>query len=331
MSQPQYGVVAIGNALVDILSQTSEEFISQNGVEKGTMALIEEDQAEALYNTMQNCVESGGGSAANTMAGFASFGGKGGFIGKVADDDLGQIFQHDLRSLGLECNTTPLSLGPKTGRCLVLITPDGERTMNTFLGASVEIKDCDVDTYLITNAQITYLEGYLFDRKNAKHAFIKAAESAHKAGHRVALSLSDPFCVDRHREDFLKLVKSHIDILFANEDEIKSLYQVDSFKDALAAVSDHVEITALTRGAQGAVIRGRGETLTIPAVPVAQVVDTTGAGDQFAAGVLYGLTEGKTLAEAGHLGALAAAEVISHIGPRPATNLKELATQNQLT
>ncbi len=331
MSSPKYGVVAVGNALVDVLAQTSEEFIAEqkekHGMEKGAMTLIEEERAADLYAQMQDPVQTSGGSAANTMAGYASFGGQGGFIGKVADDMLGQVFSNDIRGLGLHFNTTPLIGGPETGRCMILITPDAQRTMNTFLGASIEIHADDVDQDLINNAQITYLEGYLFDRDQAKQAFIRAAETAHAAGHRVALSLSDPFCVDRHRSDFLRLVENHVDILFANEDEIKSLFMQDNFDDAASAVSEHVEVAVLTRGAQGAVIRSKGKSIEIAAEPVAKVIDTTGAGDQFAAGFLYGYTEGKDLAECGRLGAIAAAEVISHIGPRPEVNLSELAEQ----
>lgn len=331
MSTSKYGVVAIGNALVDVLAQVDDSFLEKQtqdyGIEKGTMALIEEPRAVELYGLMQNPTEASGGSAANTMAGFASFGGKGGFIGKVADDTLGKTFQSDLQSLGIDYKTQPLALGPQTGRCLILITPDAERTMNTFLGASVEIKDIDVDVELISQAQVTYLEGYLFDRENAKRAFIKAAEAAHAAGKRIALSLSDPFCVDRHRSDFLKLVENHVDILFANEEEIKSLFIQQNFEDAMSAVSEHVEIACLTRSEKGAVIRTKEEVVDISAEPVAQVVDTTGAGDQFAAGFLYGFTSGKTIAASGRLGAIAAAEVISHIGPRPAVKLAELAAK----
>ncbi len=331
MSEPALGVVAVGNALVDVLAQTDDAFIEQqaeaHGMEKGAMTLIEETRAIELYNQIPAGIESSGGSAGNTMAGFASFGGSGGFIGKVADDDLGKIFQHDLRSLGIQFDTQPLVMGAKTGRCLILITPDAQRTMNTFLGASVELNAEDVDEDLIANAKITYLEGYLFDREQAKQAFIRAAELAHNAGHRVALTLSDPFCVDRHRSDFLRLVESHVDLLFANEEEIKSLYMQDNFDDAISAVSEHVEIAAITRGEKGAVIITKGEQIKIDAAPVDQVIDTTGAGDQFAAGFLYGFTEGKDPETCGKLGALAAAEVISHMGPRPEAIYKELISK----
>ena len=329
MSQPKYGVVAVGNALVDVLSHASEEFIAEQkekyGMEKGAMTLIDEPRAVELYSQMQAGIETSGGSAGNTMAGIASFGGKGGFIGKVADDELGKIFRHDLVSMGIQFDTQPLIMGSKTGRCLILVTPDAQRTMNTFLGASVELTPEDIDTNLIAQGQITYLEGYLFDKDTAKAAFIAAAEAAHEAGHRVALTLSDPFCVDRHRSDFLRLVESHIDILFANEEEIKSLYMQENFDDAVSAVSKHVEVAAITRGEKGAIIISKGETIEIAAEPVDKVIDTTGAGDQFAAGFLYGFTEGKDLATCGKLGAIAAAEVISHLGPRPETAYAELA------
>lgn len=326
MSSTKYGVVAVGNALLDVISQVSDDFIAQQGgMEKGAMTLVEETRAVDLYASMSNRTETSGGSAANTMAGFASFGGTGAFIGKVADDEVGKIFQNDIQSLGVKYETQPLVIGPSTGRCMILVTSDADRTMNTFLGASVELSPTDVDKNLITSAQVTYLEGYLFDKEQAKQAFITAAECAHEAGHRIALTLSDPFCVDRHRDDFLKLIENHVDILFANEDEIKSLYQTEIFDDALAQIDKHVEIAAVTRSEKGAVIRSKGETISVPAVPVEKVIDTTGAGDQFAAGFLYGFTEGKDLAECGKLGTIAAAEVISHIGPRPAVQLSTLA------
>lgn len=328
MSKPALGVVAVGNALVDVLAQTSDEFIAdqkaKHGMEKGAMTLIDEARAVELYAAMGPGTETSGGSAANTMAGFASFGGKGGFIGKVASDELGKIFQHDIRSIGVQFETTPLAMGAKTGRCLILVTPDAQRTMNTFLGASVELGADDIDRDLIASAQVTYLEGYLFDRDQAKQAFIAAAEAAHEAGHRVALTLSDPFCVDRHRSDFLRLVENHVDILFANEEEIKSLFMQENFDDAASAISKHVEIAALTRSEKGAVILNDGKRYDIPAAPIKELVDTTGAGDQFAAGFLYGFTEGKDMETCGKLGVLAAAEVIQHIGPRPAKKFSDL-------
>ncbi len=329
MSEPKLGVIGVGNALVDVLVQTSEEFIvgqkTMHGMEKGAMTLIDEARAVDLYTKMGKGLETSGGSAANTLAGFASFGGKGGFIGKVADDPLGLTYKKDMQAQGIIYDTQPLVMGAKTGRCLILVTPDAQRTMNTFLGASAELRAGDIDPDFIASAQVTYLEGYLFDKPQAKEAFIAAAQYAHDAGHRVALTLSDPFCVDRHRHDFINLVQNHVDILFANEQEIKSLFMQHEFKDAMNAVGEHVEVAVLTRSEKGAVVVSKGKTIEIKAEPVSKVIDTTGAGDQFAAGFLYGFTEGLTLEKCGRLGALAAAEVISHIGPRPQKKLAELA------
>ncbi len=321
MSEPTLGVVAVGNALVDVISHTTEEFLAEQkkdfDMEKGAMTLIDEYRATELYSFMGPGIETSGGSAANTMAGLASFGGKGALIAKVAEDKLGEVFQHDIRSLGLQFDTQPLAVGPATGSCLILVTPDAERTMNTYLGASSELSPNDIDKELIASAQVTYLEGYLFDREQAKQAFSVAAEAAHNAGHRVALTLSDPFCVDRHRHDFLGLVENHVDILFANEDEIKSLYMQESFDDAKSAVSDNCEIAVLTRGEKGALVVSKGKETFVESEKVEKVVDTTGAGDQLAAGFLYGFTEGMDLEKSLRLGVMAAAEVISHMGPRP--------------
>lgn len=329
MSDTKYGVVAVGNALVDVLAQVSDEFVTKqgqdHGMEKGAMTLVDENRAVDLYTQMPQGTETSGGSAANTMAGFASFGGKGAFIGKVADDALGQTFRDDITAIGVQYNTPPLILGAATGRCMILVTPDAQRTMNTFLGASAEFSPVDVDRNLVHSARVTYLEGYLFDRELAKNAFIKAAEYAHEAGHEIALTLSDPFCVDRHRDDFLDLIEKHVDILFANEDEIKSLYQTDDFDIAIGKINTHVKVAAITRSEKGAVIVTPSEHVKIDAVPVESIIDTTGAGDQFAAGFLYGYTQNKPLSECGKLGAIAAAEVISHIGPRPLVRLAELA------
>lgn len=328
MSDHKYGVVAVGNALVDVLSQVPESFIESQkpqGMEKGAMTLIDETRAVSLYTQMPKGLETSGGSAANTMAGFASFGGQGAFIGKVADDELGQVFSNDIKSLGVHYETPNLILGAPTGRCMILVTPDADRTMNTFLGASVELKETDIDENIISSAMVTYLEGYLFDRETAKKAFITAAEYAHKAGKKIALTLSDPFCVDRHREDFRALVENHVDILFANQDELMSLYETDDFDTAITALGNNVDIAAITRSAKGAVIISEGQQIHVDAEDVDNVIDTTGAGDQFAAGFLYGLTEGKSLEQCGKLGSIAAGEVISHIGPRPAVKLSELA------
>ncbi len=327
MSEAIYDLLAIGNALVDVLSHADEEFIAQqcadHGMNRGAMTLIDEKRAVALYADMADGVEVSGGSAANTMAGFASFGGKGAYIGKVADDALGDIFSHDMKKRGVYYNTVPLVVGAPTGRCLILVAPNGERTMNTYLGASVEMGADDVDADLVASARITYLEGYLYDRDQAKAAFHKAAEIAHEAGHRVALTLSDPFCVDRHRQDFQYLVNHHVDILFANEDEITSLYETETFEQAARIVAGKCEVAALTRSEKGSVIVSGGEAVEIPAIDT-KVVDTTGAGDQYAAGFLYGFTQGMDLRTCGYLGALAATEVIAHIGPRPQIDYHEL-------
>ncbi|MGQ0527263.1 MAG: adenosine kinase [Alphaproteobacteria bacterium] len=327
MSEPTLGLVAVGNALVDILAPASEEFIVEQketyGMEKGAMTLIEKERATELYNQIGPAIESSGGSAANTMAGFASFGGTGGFIGKVSDDILGKIFKHDLRSMGVTFNTPPLPKHPPTGRCIILVTPDAQRTMNTFLGASVELDENDIDRDLVASGAITYLEGYLFDKEKAMKAFYKAAEYAHEAGRKVALTLSDPFCVARHREAFIRLVDKHVDILFANEEEIKSLYQTQTFEEAVNEITGHCEIAALTRSAKGAVIVSKGKKIEIPPHPVERVVDTTGAGDQFAAGFLYGMSLKMSVDKCGLLGSMAAAEVISHMGPRPGKKLSK--------
>jgi sugar/nucleoside kinase (ribokinase family) len=327
MTDTTFDLLAIGNALVDVIAHADDAFIEAQdrlyGMKKGSMTLIDEKRAVALYADMGQGVETSGGSAGNTMAGFASFGGKGAYIGKVAGDPLGNVFAHDLKTQGVAFATQALALGAPTGRCLILVTPDGQRTMNTFLGAAVELSITDIDAELVAAAAITYLEGYLFDPAQAKAAFRQAAKVAHDAGRRVSLSLSDSFCVGRHRDDFLDLVENHVDILFANEDEIKSLYQTDSFEEAAAQVAGKCEIAAVTRGERGAVVIAEGRQVAVPAQKV-KLVDTTGAGDQFAAGFLYGFTQGRDLATCGRLGVLAASEVIGHIGPRPETKYADL-------
>jgi sugar/nucleoside kinase (ribokinase family) len=328
MSESSFGVVGVGNALVDVLCHADEDFVAQacraHGAEKGFFALINETDAVKLYDSMPPGIEASGGSAANTMAGFASFGGNGAFIGKVSDDLLGKVFQHDLRAQGIFYGTEPLAIGPATGRCLILITPDAQRTMFACTGASTELSPDDIDPDVVSSSRITYLEGYSFEAHQSKKAFYRAAEIAHEAGHRIALTLSDPFCVDRHRHDFIQLVQNHVDILFANEEEIKSLFMTQTFEDAASAVNGHCSIAVLTRSEKGAVIVSGGKQIVIPIHPVAHVVDTTGAGDQFAAGVLYGLSRDMPLETCGKLGALAAAEIISHMGGRPEIPLKTL-------
>jgi sugar/nucleoside kinase (ribokinase family) len=317
-------VVAIGNALVDVLTHATDEQLATLGLDKGAMSLIDATRAEQLYAGMGPAVEVSGGSAANTVAGIASLGGKAGFIGKVAADQLGDIFRHDITALGVEFNTPPLRGGRPTGRCLVFVTPDAQRTLQTFLGSAGEVSPDDIDAELIKRAQYTYFEGYLFDAPAAKQAYLRAAELAHASGRKTSLSLSDKFCVDRHRAEFLELVNGHIDVLFANELEIMALYECASFEQAVDAVRGKCDIAVLTRSEKGAVIVTPGETLAVPAHPVAKVEDTTGAGDLFAAGFLYGLTQGKPLAECGRIAAISAAEIISHFGARPEAVLRDL-------
>jgi sugar/nucleoside kinase (ribokinase family) len=318
-------VVAIGNALVDVLSHESHDFLVEHGLTAGAMELVDTERAEHLYEAMGPAVEISGGSAANTLVGVASLGGSAAFIGRVADDELGAVFAHDIRAAGVEFVAKPAAGGEPSGRCLIMVTPDAQRTMNTYLGASAQLGPGDVDRDLLQRCQVLYLEGYLWDEPEAKEAYRLAARTAHDAGSRVAFTLSDAFCVDRHRHEFLELVESEVDVLFANEAEITSLYEVDQFDDALQRVQHHCEIAALTRSERGAVIVARDEVHVVDATRVGDVVDTTGAGDQFAAGFLYGLTHGYDLGTAARLGALAAGEVISHLGARPATSLADLA------
>ena len=323
----KFDVIGIGNAIVDVLVHADDGLLEAEGLTKGAMALISAEEAGSLYEKVGPAVECSGGSAANTIAGLASLGGAGAFIDKVHDDRLGAVFRHDITALGVAFHTPPTKSGPPTATSLILVTPDAQRTMQTFLGACVELGPDDIDEDLIAAARITYLEGYLWDPPEAKKAFIKASEVAHKAGRKVSLSLSDPFCVERHRADFLDLAEHHVDILFANEEEITSLYQVDTFDECLQAVRGHCEIAALTRGEKGSVIVSNDEIHIIDARPVDKVVDTTGAGDAFAAGFLFGVTAGRDLATSADLGGIAAAEVISHMGARPDVSLKALVQE----
>lgn len=324
MKDGHLDVVGIGNAIVDVLAQTDDAFLDAHDLPKGAMTLIDEAQADTLYGQMGPGVECSGGSAANTIAGVAALGGKAGFVGKVRDDQLGTVFSHDLKSLGVEFGTPPASRGAPTARCLVLVTPDAQRTMSTFLGACVALGPDDVDDSQIARAKITYLEGYLWDPPQAKEAFRKAMKTAHAAGRKVALSLSDPFCVDRYRNEFMDLAEHQIDILFANETEITSLYQAEDFDTALQHVRGHCEIAVLTRGAKGSVVVRGDELHVIDPEPVPTLVDTTGAGDLYAAGFLAGLTQGRDLHACGRMGSIAAAEVIGHFGARPEADLKAL-------
>jgi sugar/nucleoside kinase (ribokinase family) len=324
MSATTIDVAGIGNAIVDVIAHADEAFLVAEGFAKGAMTLIDAARADALYDRMGPAIESSGGSAGNTMAGIASLGGAGAYIGKVRDDGLGKVFRHDITAMGVQFATAPASEGPGTARCLILVTPDGQRTMGTYLGACVDLGPEDIDPAIVGAAQITYLEGYLFDPPRAKQAFRTAAAVAHAAGRLVALSLSDPFCVDRHRDEFRELVAGEVDILFANEAEICSLYSAKDFDQAVAAVRGHVKIAALTRSAAGSVILAGGAVHNIAAAPVARVVDTTGAGDLYAAGLLFGLTRGLPLPTCGAIGSLCAAEIISHVGARPEAALDQL-------
>jgi len=326
----EHDVVGIGNAIVDIIGRCDEDFLTRHGRIKGSMQLVDAATVLQLYDDMGPAIEISGGSVANTMVGIASFGGKAGFIGKTADDQFGQVFRHDIRAAGVTFNTPSAGDTEPTGRSLILVTPDGQRTMNTALGVSPRLGGGEVDAELIASARILYLEGYLFDRPEAKAAFRQAAEIAAKAGRQVALSLSDPFCVDRHRPEFLKLIRESVDILFANEAEIISLYETTQFDDAARQAQTDTKLAALTRSEKGSVILSGGNSIVIPAAPVAKVVDTTGAGDLFAAGFLFGVATGKDLATAGKLGSMAAAEIISHIGARPEVKLGELARKQGL-
>ncbi len=324
MTVSSLDVVGLGNAIVDVIAHAEESFLEQRGLNKGAMTLIDAEQAETLYAAMGPGIEASGGSAANTMAGIASLGGQPAFFGKVSDDQLGAVFAHDIRSIGVVFDGTPADDAAPTGRCLVLVTPDAQRTMQTFLGAAAQLGPDDIEENTVRAAQYVYLEGYLWDPPAAKQAFIKAAEIAHDAGRKVALSLSDPFCVDRHRAEFRDLVDGHIDVLFANEEEIKSLYETQNFDAALQQVRGKCEIAALTRSEKGSVVVAGDEVHVIDPAAVDKVVDTTGAGDLYAAGFLYGLTHGYGLAQAGKIAGICAAEVITHMGARPEVSLQEL-------
>jgi len=317
-------VVAIGNALVDVLSNESHEFLEAHHLVPGAMELIDTTRAEQLYAAMGPAVEISGGSAANTLVGVASLGGSAAFIGRVADDELGAVFGHDIRAAGVDFRAKPAGGGEPSGRCLIVVTPDAQRTMNTYLGVGSLLCPPDLDEATVAGGKVLYMEGYLYDRPAAKEAFRAAAKIAHAHHRQVSLTLSDSFCVDRHRDDFRRLVADEVDILFGNDEELKSLYEVESFGEALAAVRDDCALAAITCGPQGSVIVTAEEVIKVAAEPVERVLDTTGAGDLFASGFLYGHTHGLSLAECGRLGSIAAAEVISHVGARPLVELRTL-------
>ena len=331
MTSAKYDVLGIGNAIFDVLVRTDEDFLAAHGMAKGGMALIDEARAASIYADMGPATEMSGGSAANTIVGLAGFGARAAYVGKVKDDQIGRLYAHDIRAAKVAFDTPPASDGPATGCSYILVTPDGERTMNTYLGAAQDLSPADIDAEAVAAASILYLEGYLWDPKAAKEAFLKASQIAHGAQRQVALTLSDAFCVDRYRDEFLGLMRSGaVDLLFANETELRSLYQTSDFDTALAQLREDVALGVVTRSEKGCVVATKDATKAVAACPIDRLVDTTGAGDLFAAGFLFGLVRGASHDDAGRLGALAAAEVIQHIGARPQVSLKQLAQENGL-
>jgi len=332
MPSTQFDVLGIGNAIVDVIARTEDDFLVRHGMNKGAMTLIDEPRAEAIYASMGPAVEISGGSAANTIAGVASFGARAAFVGKVKKDTLGKAFTHDIRATGVSFATPPAADGPSTARSYILVTPDGERTMNTYLGAAQNLAPADIDEQQIAAARWIYLEGYLWDPPHAKEAFRKAAEIAHGAGRKVALTLSDAFCVDRYRDEFRALMRSGaVDLIFANEAELKSLYQTADFDTAVKALRDEVKLAAVTRSEKGCIVISRESHESVSAAPIDKFVDATGAGDLFAAGFLTGLARDQDHRNCARLGAIAAAEVIQHLGARPETSLKALAAEDGFT
>ncbi len=321
---PPLDVVGIGNAIVDVVIQVEESFLSKHGLVKGSMTLIDQAQAQELYNQSGPGFETSGGSAANTLVGLSMLGGKGGFIGRVSNDQLGESFIHDIRSVGTIYDTPMASLGPSTARCLILVTPDAQRTMCTYLGASVQLQPEDLDLTIIKKAKVLYLEGYLWDNDAAKRAFVFAAKTCKELGRKVALTLSDSFCVNRHRESFLELVNGHIDILFANEAEIKSLFQTESLEESIKELDNHCELAIITLSEKGSIIISNKERISIPAYSLAKVIDTTGAGDLYAGGFLFGYTQGYSLTHCGKIGSICAGQIVTQLGPRSKTSLKML-------
>ena len=325
MTRHTIDVLGIGNAIVDVIARVDDAFVAKHGLTPGSMNLIDEARAEQLYAVMGPAIQTSGGSAANTIFGVGSFGGRAAYIGKVKKDLLGGIFEHDMKAIGVRFETPKADSGPATARCFILVTPDGERTMNTYLGACVNLGPDDIDQALVEASAVTYMEGYLWDKPQAMAAFKKAATIARAAERKVAITLSDSFCVHRHRDSFLDLIRASIDIVFANESEVKALYQTEDFDQALQQLRRDCPVAVVTRSEAGSVVTRGAEVHVIEAHPVAAVVDATGAGDLYAAGFLYGFTRGLSLSASARLASLAAAEVISHIGPRPEVRLEDHA------
>lgn len=331
MNSAKYDVLGIGNALFDILVRVDDKFLTDHGMTKGSMALIDEARAASIYSDMGPATEVSGGSAANTIVGVAQLGARAAYVGKIKDDQIGQLYAHDIRAAGVAFGTAAAKDGPATGCSYILVTPDGERTMNTYLGAAQELSAADIVEDEIAAASIIYLEGYLWDPKDAKDAFVKASQIAHKHGRKVALTLSDAFCVGRYRDEFIALMRDKtVDLIFANEAELQSLYDTQDFDAALAQLRNDVALGVVTRSEKGCVVAAKEGITAVSAFPARSVVDTTGAGDLFAAGFLFGLVREAGYEQAGRLGAMAAAEVIQHIGARPQTSLKELAQKHGL-
>ncbi len=320
----RFDVVGLGNALVDVIAHASESFLAEHNLVKGSMELIDTDRAVQLYRALGSAVEMSGGSAANTMCGVASLGGRAAYIGKVSDDDLGAVFGHDLNAVGVAFRPGAPHPDTPTGRCIIVVTSDAQRTMSTYLGVASLLSADDLDEEAIAAGAVLYMEGYLFDRDDAKKAFRRAAGVAHANGRKVSLTLSDSFCVDRHRRDFAALVRDEVDILFGNADELCSLYELASLDEAIATVRAECELAAITHGKDGSFVVTAEDVVHVPAHDVERVLDTTGAGDLYAAGFLFGYTQSRPLDECARLGSLAAGEVISHVGPRPLVELRTL-------
>ena len=325
MTHSKFDVLTIGNAIVDVLAKVDDSFVAAENLVKGSMNLIDEARAEQLYAAMGTATVISGGSAGNTAAGVASFGGSAAYFGKVKNDKLGRIYRSDMQAQGVHFESIAATDGPATARSFILVTPDAERTMNTYLGACVNLNVADVDAGIVQAAAVTYMEGYLWDKPEAKEAFRAAAQISRAAGRLTSITLSDSFCVERHRDSFLDLIRNHIDIVFANESEIKSLYKTQNFDGAVTAIRKDCPMAALTRSEKGSMIVRGNETVTVKASPVKQVIDVTGAGDLYAAGFLFGHTRGLSLQRCAELASLAASEIISHTGARPLVNLKQHA------